>query len=302
MKKKLLKILLCLSLVALFIAPFTISSTVKADIGFDGGYDGGYSGGGGYGGGYGGGSSWDDDDDDDYYYSGGYNNNNNYSSGSGGNLSTAEIVALIIFCVASIGIPIAITMIGATREKRVQMDAPAVNVSWMRVDEDLNMEVYLLYKAINDAWMKKDLEPVRHLLTDEMYNMYLMQLDTLIENKQTNIMKDYWFISGHISNRRKYKGKEIVDMIFRIKCKDYIIDDKTGKVVRGKATDVIEYTYDLRLIRNAIPKTITCPSCGGEVKGKDGVVCPNCQTIIHLHTDTFRLADKRVIRQLRFRR
>ena len=180
MKKKLLKILLCLSLVALFIAPFTVSSTVKADIGFDGGYDGGYSGGGGYGGGYGGGSSWDDDDDDDYYYSGGYNNNNNYSSGGGGNLSTGEIVILIVFCVASIGIPIAITMIGARREKRAQMDAPAVNVSWMRVDDDLNMEVYLLYKAINDAWMKKDLEPVRHLLTDEMYNMYLMQLDTLI--------------------------------------------------------------------------------------------------------------------------
>ena len=296
MKKKLLKVLLCLSFFALLIAPFAVSSTVKADIGFDGGYDGGYSGGGGYGGG----SSWGDyDDDDDYYYSGGYSGN--YSGGSG-NLSGGAIAALLIFYAIVVITPIVVLIVRSKREKRSRMDAPAVNVSWMRVDDDLNMEVYLLYKAINDAWMKKDLEPVRHLLTDEMYNMYLMQLDTLIENGQTNVMKDYWFISGHISNRRKYKGKEIVDMIFRIKCKDYIIDDKTQRVVRGKATDVIEYTYEFRLIRNALPSTIVCPSCGGEVKGKDGVVCSHCGTVIHLHTDSFRLANKRVIRQLRFRR
>ncbi|MBR3890913.1 MAG: TIM44-like domain-containing protein [Bacilli bacterium] len=296
MKNKVLKIIFSFLLAITLISPFTVSNTVKADIGFDGGYDGGYDSGGSD---WGGGSSWDDDDDDDYYYSGGYNNGS--YSGGGGSADIGTMLLALFICGLAVGVPLTIVWL-LNREMPNKSSVPLVDTSWMSVDEDLNMQAYLMYKELNDAWMKKDLEPVRHLLTDEMYNMYLMQLDTLIEKGETNIMKDYFFISGHISSKRKYKGKETIVMIFRIRCKDYIIDDRSKKVVRGKATDVIDYTYEFKLVRNVEPKTIICPSCGSEIKNEEGVICSHCGTVVHTNTNTLRLADKKVLRQTRSRR
>ena len=296
MKKKILRIVLCIFAAFILFSPCLESGVVKADIGFDGGYDGGYDSGGSD---WGGGSSWDDDDDDDYYYSGGYNNGG--YSGGGGSADIGAVFLALFFCLVIAGIPITI-MIIASNPKKSSNSVPLVDTTWMSVDNDLNMQVYLMYKELNDAWMKKDLEPVRHLLTDEMYNMYLMQLDTLIESGQTNIMKDYFFISGHIASKRKYKGKETIVMIFRIRCKDYIIDDRSNRVVRGKATDVLDYTYEFKLVRNVEPKTIICPSCGSEIKNEQGVICSHCGTVVHTNTNTLRLADKRMLRQTRSRR
>ena len=166
-------------------------------------------------------------DDDDYYYSG---SNNSSSSYSGGTLTLPQSLIVIGIVVVSIAIPLTFYYCQYRAQKK--RDNSRTNVSYevdirgMVVDDDLNMQVYLLYKQINDAWMKKDLDPVRHLLTDELYNMYLMQLDTLIESNQTNIMKDYSFISGSIEGWRIVNGKEYVSMFLKIRCKDYIVNEK----------------------------------------------------------------------------
>ena len=276
-------------------SPIFVSTIVKADIGFDGGYDDGYDSGYDSGGGYG---SWDDDDDDDYYYSGGYSNGG--YNGGGGSASAGTIFLALLIGVIAISIPLTIVYL-TNKPKKLSSGVPLIDTKGMKVDDDLNMQVYLMYKELNDAWMNKDLEPVRHLLTDEMYNMYLMQLDTLLEQGQTNIMKDYLFVSGHIASKRKYKGKETIIMVFRIKCKDYIIDSN-NRVVRGRASDVLDYTYELKLVRNVDEKTITCPSCGSTIKNEQGVVCLHCGSILHTNTNSLRLADKRMLRQTRTRR
>ena len=293
MKKRLLKIILPITFLFILISTINVSSVVKADIGFDGDYDSGYDSGGGYGGWY------DDDDDDDYYY-GGYHSSN--SSGGSSGSAPPEVVALAVFITLLPPIIILLVTHFSSKRKHRPRTPDLIDTRGMEVDDDLNMQVYLMYKELNDAWMKKDLEPIRHLLTDEMYNMYLMQLDTLIEQNQTNIMKDYLFVSGHVYSRRKYKGKETTVMIFRIKCRDYIIDDTTNKVIRGKEKDIIDYTYEFKLVRNVEAKEIVCPSCGYMIQNKEGVVCPHCSSVVHTNTNTWRLADKRVLRQTRRRK
>ena len=129
-----------------------------------------------------------------------------------------------------------------------------------------------------------------------------LKIQDAIEQNQTNIMKDYLFVSGHVYSRRKYKGKETAVMIFRIKCRDYIIDDTTNKVIRGKEKDIIDYTYEFKLVRNVEAKEIVCPSCGYMIQNKEGVVCPHCSSVVHTNTNTWRLADKRVLRQTRRRK
>ena len=291
LKDKILKVILAMTFLTMIFSFCSIPSIVKADIGFDGDYDGGYDSGwdSDYDSGY---DSWDDDDDDYYYY--GSSSGDGYSGGA-----DAWVVFLaLLICVVPIVVVLLIVHLSDRKPRRKEYP---INTFGMPVDDDLNMQVYLMYKELNDAWMKKNLEPVRHLLTDEMYNMYLMQLDELIDNGLTNVMTDYLFVSGHISSRRKYRGKETIVMIFRIKFKDYIVNEN-GYVVRGKARDVLDYTYELKLVRDVSDNKLVCPSCGYNVKSKEGVVCPHCGSVIHANTSELRLADKKIIYQIRSKR
>ena len=57
------------------------------------------------------------------------------------------------------------------------------------IDKDLNVsefktKVFRTYKDIQTAWMNFDTDTIRKLTTDEIYNMYSSQLETLKLKKQ----------------------------------------------------------------------------------------------------------------------
>ena len=287
------KLKLLLFILFLFTSSFYISHPkgISADAGWDSDYDSGYggsSGGGSYGGG------WYDDDDD-------YGYNRNSSSYSGEPLTGGEVMLLLIITGVLIAIPISINVAADRARIREDVDRRmSFYTDSLIKDKELNEEVFDLYKKLNIAWMNKDLEPVRHLLTDEMYNTYLMQIDELIEQGETNVMKDFDFVTGGIVSRRRYAGKDTVTMLFRVKCKDYVIDSNK-RVLRGKKNLTCDYLYELRLEKSATKKSIVCPSCGNTLENNDGVVCPHCETIIHTSTNRFRLANKRMVYQTRYK-
>ena len=295
MKKKLSKIFLLILFSLLFC--FVSSSRISADAGFDSDYDSDYDSGydNDYNGGWGGGSSSSGNRND---------NNSNNTNYSGGNISGEVWLITIGAIVVMAGIPLSITLISAHYSggrSRRRVEKSPINTSGYKVDDDLNCEVFDMYMDINIAWMNKDLEPVRHLMTDELYNMYLMQLDTLIEANQTNIMKNFNLVSGHIVSKRKYNGVETIKMIFRVKCKDYIIDGN-GRVISGDENVTWDYTYEMKLVRNVMNAPLECPSCGETLSKKDGVICPVCETVLHSYVSSLRLADKNMLRQVKVRR
>jgi len=203
-----------------------------------------------------------------------------------------------LFFMASfyITIIVIVNKIKKASRRRKYIASFSIDTSSMMVDDQLNADVYELYKQINIAWMNKDLEPIRHLLTDELYNMYLMQVDTLVEQQHTNIMSDFRFISGHIKSRRTYRGKETIVMLFNVQCRDYIVDIH-NKVVRGNRREICNYMYELKLVRNVVKKDIICPSCGYHFREDEGVKCPYCETVVHQNSNELRLADKKVVYQ-----
>lgn len=290
MKKRVAKLFLLIFFgLSLFICG---AKGIKADAGFDNDYDGGS-----WGGSSGGGGSWGGSyDDDDDWHSSSNSSGDRYYSSSGEPLTGWPLAIVLFVGIASIVLPIGYLVICEYSRNVRYPSNPEVNVRGLPVDDDLNCQVFDLYKALNVAWMNKDLEPVRHLLTDELYNMYLMQLDTLIEANQTNVMERFRFVSGHIKSKRRYKGIETITMIFRVTCKDYITNDK-GKVIRGNSHTIWDYTYEMKLVRKYDNKPVVCPNCNYTFKKNDGQVCPHCETIVHSPLDTLKLADKNMLRQ-----
>ena len=146
--------------------------------------------------------------------------------------------------------------------------------------------------------MNQDLEPVRDVLTDEMFNMYLMQLDTLIDNNQKNMMEDIRFVRGYRMTGYSEDGQEHITMVMIVNCRDYV-QDANGYVVRGDRNIVWTYVYELQFVRSVSAPVSNCPSCGSSLSETNGNKCPYCGNTVFAGNGKMKLAKKRMIEQRR---
>ena len=270
-----------------------------ADSGFDSDY-GDYEGGGSWGGG--GGSSWDDDYDNNNSYHG-----SNYSS-SGGSVSPAYIIIIILVPTIMIIIGSLVDYHQKKTRKRQATKKHIINIlnnnfdisPGVGIDSEIIQEAYTNYVEIQKAWMNRDLSPVRHLLTDEIYNMYQMQVQTLIEDNQINVMSDFELVCGKIKSIRTYKKVEAIKVILCVNCKDYIKSTNKRKVISGDKHATITYIYELTFMKDInTNETTNCPSCGAKVKKQMSGTCPYCNNSLLLTSSNLTMSNKLILHQFK---
>lgn len=265
---------------------------VKADSGWDTDYGGGFD------------SGWDSDYDsgwdNDYDYD--WDDDDDYHSSSGGgsysssNASDEEIFIVLAFAIIFIIFPI--LAINAffnsikkgtkireaseksslsnkypelTREKAIQI-IPDFDVN------EFNFESYKRFYDIQMAWMEFDYDKLRLLLTDELYNSYILQLDSLKVKNHKNVMEDFVLIESHIYNLKEENGMYVAEVYLEVMFKDYV-QNKDGMVVRGSANNNVTNTYLLTFIRSKEDATNAnvCPRCGADVIGNVSGECEYCK-------------------------
>lgn len=52
------------------------------------------------------------------------------------------------------------------------------------------IDAYHIYRQLQVAWMNFDYDKIKELVSDEMYNMYVNQLETLKVKNQKNMMEE----------------------------------------------------------------------------------------------------------------
>ncbi len=257
-------------------------NVTTADSGFDAGY-GDYDSGGDY---------WGDD-------GGGYWDGSDSSSNG-----SADPVATLI----AIGLSIVVTIIvkaytSYSNKLRYTKEVLLNNFGLRPGDGDDSAEVkdaYQSYVNIQKAWMNRDLTPIKHLLTDEMYNMYQMQVETLVEDNQINVMTDFEFVCGKVSSVKNINNLQTIKIILCVNCRDYIKDANTRKLISGSKTATITYIYELTFVRDVKAKKATnCPACGAKVKNQMSANCPYCNNSLLLTSSDMTLANKVIKHQFK---
>ena len=278
-----------------------------ADSGFDGDYGGDYGGYDDWGGSYGGSSYWDDDDD--YYSSSSdryYSDDDDYSGGGSGDLMI--IVYALVGLVAIYALVFGIQHLSAKADRKSKQRSRIKDTlrSYYRLwpgdgkDSDVVQTAYENYVKIQIAWMNRDLTPVRHLLSDEMYNMYQMQLDTLIEDNQINVMTDFQFYCGRVKSKKHPDNIQTIKVLLCVKCKDYIKMANSNKVISGDKGATITYLYELIFVRDlGTEKTMSCPNCGAEVRKQMSGTCKHCNAPLLLTSPEMTLISKKVEEQFK---
>jgi len=294
MKKKVSKILMSILLIVVSFG--LVFMPTKADSGWDSSYDSG---------GWDSGSDWGSDWDSDYDYGGGYSSGGSYSGGGGISFGAIVIAIIIIIIVVIVtkNKPNGKGGSGSSSNKynnyndidvsRIISVAPNLNIG------EFKMKAFNIYRDIQTAWMNFDTDTIRKLTTDELYNMYSSQLETLKLKKQKNIMSDIYLEEVKVINVKKVGNVITVDTYMRVKCYDYVIKESTGETVRGKDNQKIIIEYIISFVKSSVNdnKEEKCPNCGAPVEINSSSTCPYCESTLVRDSGEYVMSKKKCVGQ-----
>ena len=139
--------------------------------------------------------------------------------------------------------------------------------------------------------MNFDYDSLRKETTDNLYNTYYNQLQSLVLKGQKNVMSDFELVEYRLIKLSKKNSITTVKMELEVKFYDYIVDS-SNKVVRGKKRKKVHMLYDLTYVYNeeAIEE---CPNCNAKISN----ICSYCKTTIPSIRGKMKLSTKKCIRQ-----
>jgi predicted lipid-binding transport protein (Tim44 family) len=135
---------------------------------------------------------------------------------------------------------------------------------------------------IQQAWMARNQDLARDVMSDALYERHKMQTDQLIASHQIDMLENIVIGHAKVVDVKPGTPYDTIVVAFTASMTDYTIDENTKQIVDGErapSTFTEFWTY----IRRADAKTAvgqtglaaTCPSCGAPLKLTNGV-CDFC--------------------------
>lgn len=275
MKKK-FKSLICI-LLCIFAMVATLN--VKADSGWDSSYDSG-------------GSSWSSS-------SSSWSSSSDYSSSYSGEADAGDIIfivlAIFIFAIFIIvyGSKATSTTTSNYRYNDISLEDLQKYLPGKTL-EQVKKDVFARFANIQDAWMNFDYDALREYCTDELYNTYVSQLETLKLKNGQNIMSDYQNLDMKITNITSENNVVSLTVYAEIRFHDYVINAKTNEVTRGSKDRLMTNHYLMTfVIKKGDAKSIkNCPSCGAPFEHNASGICEYCGSTIIKEADDLVLSKK----------
>ena len=294
-KSKYIVMLLCI-----FTILFGIGLPTKADSGWDSSYDSGGSWDSGD-------SSWDSGSSDWGSSNGSYISVGTESDGFGF-ADLAIIIIFVVIIVISIANQNKKAKLASSRPKTIinsryckEMSEEEFNNAIKDITmEELRQEVFNTYKNIQYAWTNFDYDRIRMLTTDEIFNMYSSQLNTLEIKNQVNIMSEIEKNDVRILSVKKENGINTIEAYLKVNCYDYVINKATNQIVRGINDRKMELEYIITLVKDANSSnknTVICPNCGAEVEMTAGGKCKYCDAVLVQKASDYVMSKKECIGQ-----
>ncbi|MFR3919698.1 MAG: transporter [Clostridia bacterium] len=257
-------------------------------------------------------SSWGSSDWDssswDYDYD--YDSGSNYTYIGGGSPLPGIIIFIII---------VAISMYVKSKQKNnwqmpkqqfqtqnyAYKSEEEVEKEVKAVDELFNKEEFLswsrdLFVKLQEAWTARDWSTIRVFETNELFEQHHKQLQDYIDRKQINKMERICVKSATLSDFKQTGDKDVLTVILKSRMVDYIIDEETGKVLKGDKVTDRHSTYKLEFIRKTGVKTkpgsnqintTNCPNCGAPTQITSSGKCEYCGSVITTGEHSWALAN-----------
>ena len=155
-------------------------------------------------------------------------------------------------------------------------------------EEDIKQRISNLYVQMQNCWTAKDITPLRGDFTDAQYAQYDRQLQQYRDQGQTSIVERIAILDVKLMGIKQDEKNDILVTNLATRITFYVINDKTGQIVRGNKNEEKFMNYEWTLIRPKDAKTIpqkadaafNCPNCAAPMNINQSAQCPYCNSIV----------------------
>lgn len=162
------------------------------------------------------------------------------------------------------------------------------------------------YVRMQQAWEKRDWEPMRAIMTDALFNQMGTQLEGLKARGWTNHVERIAVLDARITRYMQESENDVLVVRLKTRITDYTTDDKSGEIIKGRNDKELFMTYDWKLVRAKDRKTldaedlssISCPNCGAPLSVNQSTRCQYCGTVVTLSDHDWALSAIKGIAQV----
>ncbi len=94
---------------------------------------------------------------------------------------------------------------------------------------------------IQAAWMHRDLERLRPLLTEEMQEVFRKQIEDLRSKRQMNKLENIAVRSIEVTEAWQERGLDYITVRYLANLLDYTVDEASGKIVSGNDSEPVKF-------------------------------------------------------------
>ena len=162
------------------------------------------------------------------------------------------------------------------------------------IDPNFSKEEFLtwakdVFVKLQYAWSDRDLDILRCFETPQLFEHHSGQIQRYIDNKQINKLEKVSINWAKLFEFKQDGSREVLSVLLNTKMIDYIVNEQTGKIIKGNNTSFEVNTYKLTFVRTAGVKTVpgttsvnttNCPNCGAPVQITSSGKCSYCGSVI----------------------
>ena len=253
-----------------------------------------------YGGGgdWGGGSDWSSGSDwsgsgwdSDYSGSGGF-----YFFGGGGSFWVWLIVIVLLIVFSALkrknrraGAPPARPAMPQVSDHTAEIEKAI-----LAVDPLFHKDTFLswskeVYITLQQAWMERDWSKIRPFEKEELFAQHQKLLQEYIDKGHINVMERINVNQAFLQKYERDPQYEYLTVYMQVRMRDYIIDEKSKKVLMGDPNHDCYMKYLLKFTRKNGVKTdpasagksiVACPHCGAPTQITSAGKCEYCGFIV----------------------
>lgn len=258
-------------------------------------------------------SSWDSDwgssSYDSNYYGGGFTSN---SRGGGDVIITIIVIVIIVLVIINgnkgkvVSNRPVVTQNGYTMGYvRDSARSAQVAESIREIDKFFNEDKFITdvknkFITLQNAWTQRDWEIIRPIESESLFEQHSKQLQGYIDRGQINKMERISVNFAELVSFTQDNDKDTVVVALNSSMIDYIIDEKTGNILKGDRENRRTNTYKLSFIRKKGVKTeeatdelktTNCPNCGAPTRITSSGKCEYCGSVITIGEHDWVLND-----------
>jgi predicted lipid-binding transport protein (Tim44 family) len=113
--------------------------------------------------------------------------------------------------------------------------------------KDLSEDMFF---KIQGAWTKRDLGPVRSLLSPEMFSVFQQDVNRMIAEKTINRLENIAVREVEIVDAGQDRGQEFITTRFYANLLDYTTDEKGTQIISGNSSDPVKFVEYWNFSRN----------------------------------------------------